>query len=149
MRDQKGITLTAVAIYIIIFIAIVGLLMSLSSYISTNMQDVNIQVMSAEDFNKFNTEFVGDIKQSTEATIDNSSDNIQILLSNGTNYNYISEEKAIYKNHVKLANNIAIFSAERDIINNKKVIKITIGTGKSAEDINFGKKINYVLNYWD
>lgn len=149
MRSQKGITLTAVAIYIIIFIAIVGLLISLSNYITSNMQNANKQLMSAEDFNKFNTEFVGDVKQSVDATIVNSSNNIQIILSNGVNYNYISEEKAIYKNHVKLANNIAIFNAEKDIINNKKVIKITIGTGKSAEDISFGKKINYVLNYWD
>lgn len=149
MKKQRGMTLTALAIYIVIFIAVVGLLMSLSTYITSNLQDVNKTLISSEDFNKFNVEFVNDVKQNKNAIIEETPNKVQIIFGNEINYNYIKNENAIYKNHIKVANNVAVFEAKKDIINNKTVIRITIGVGKSADNISFGKTINYVLNYWD
>lgn len=160
MKCEKGITLAALIIYVIMFSLILGVLVSLSSYIYGRMQYVSSDSYSSEEFNKFNISFIKDIKQSTDARIETpeydstGKSDVTIILSNGVNYNYISNEHAIYRNKVKIAEKISVFSAEKmEVTKNvkKNVIRIMIGTGRDnagKNDVNFGKTIKYVLKYW-
>ena len=90
------------------------------------------------------------IHETDNADTDDGYDNIIIGFGDGTIYNYISNEKSIYKNKIKIAKNINYFTAIEQNINNKNVIQIKIGTGKDSgnADNDFGKTINYVLKYW-
>lgn len=148
MKGEKGVTLTGLVIYVLFFTAVLVLVVNLSNYIFINLGEVNSNSMSSEEFNKFNTNFIKDVKASREATVSTNSGNVTIIFSNGTNYNYIFNEKAIYKNYEKIADNICKFSATRTTKNSKNVIKIVIGTGKYLSKPNYGKTINYVLKYW-
>ena len=69
-----------------------------------------------------------------------------VVIPGVLNFTYVQSEKSIYRDKVKIAEKITDFSAQKDTINKKDVIKITIGTGK--EEADFGKTINYVLKYW-
>lgn len=109
--------------------------------------------ISSEEFNKFNVLFVTDAKNSKRAIVksNGTSGDCSIILDNGANYNYIANEKAIYRDSEKIAKNIVIFNAtlvNNDDTNNKNVVKVKIGTGKDSSQPNFGKTINYVLRYW-
>lgn len=146
MKSEKGITLVSLVIYIIVFSIVLGLLAGMTNYIYGNLDRLNTGSYSSEEFNKFNLNFVKDIKQSNNARVETSGENVRIILSNNANYNYIASENAIYRDQVKISEKITTFQAEKQTINNKAVIVVRIGTG--TDDTDYGKTIKYVLKYW-
>ncbi len=148
MRSEKGITLTTLVIYIVVFSAVLALVGSLSSFVYGNLRNLNQDSISSEEFNKFNTYFVKDIKESKLATVQKLDSKVEIILENGSKYTYVKSENAIYKEAVKVARNIIRFNAALKEENNKNVIEIDIATGTNAKEPNFEKDIKYVLKYW-
>lgn len=149
MKKEKGVTLIALTVYVITFIIVLMLLASITTYFHDGIGRVQNSMTSPEDFNKFNVEFVQDVKSSYYANISQNENVTQILLDNGTTYRYITDEKAIYRNKVKISKNILLFEATNEKTeNNKNIIKIKVGTGKDINNLNFTKTINYVLRYW-
>lgn len=148
MKSEKGITLTSLVIYIIVFSSVLALLSSLSNFVYGNMRKISSDSISSEEFNKFNTYFVKDVKNSKMATVQNDSSQTVITLENGSKYTYVNSEKAIYRDTVKIARNIIKFSASMKQQNNKNLIDVQISTGTNAKEPNFKKNIKYVLRYW-
>lgn len=148
MKNENGVTLASLVLYVIVFSIILGLLANLTSNIYGNLSKIDSNTYSSEEFNKFNMNFIKDIKKNEDIRIEKSSSNVKIIFSDGTNYDFISSEQAIYRNKIKIAQKITRFNSERQIINDKIVAKITIGTGYGYYDPDFGKTIKYVLKYW-
>ena len=150
MKKESGIALVTLVVYLMIVSTVLVVLTSLSSYVFKNINKLGSGNISSEEFNKFNVNFVKTVKENKTVDITNDNDNIIIGFGDGTIYNYISNEKSIYKNKIKIAKNINYFTAIEQNINNKNVIQIKIGTGKDSgnADNDFGKTINYVLKYW-
>ena len=149
MKKEKGITLTALTIYIILFIMLMGMLAVLSTDFNSGIGRVQHSMTSPEEYNKFNVEFLRDIKESYYTNIEQANGDVTIVLDNGANYKYIKTENAIYKNKVKIAKNIVSFNAiNEQSTKGKNVIRIRITTGKSEQNIVFDKTISYVLRYW-
>lgn len=150
-KNENGVTLASLVLYVIVFSIILGLLVNLTSITYRNMNNIDSKSYSSEEFNKFNLNFIKDIKNCYDVRIENNSGNVKIVLSNGVNYNYILSERAIYRDKIKIADKIVKFEAERIILNGKIVAKITIATGRTQDysmDTDFGKTIKYVLKYW-
>jgi len=147
MKKENGITLVTLIVYLMIVSAILAALTNLSSHIYKNINKLGIENLSAEEFNKFNVNFVKSVKANKNATVTNNNQNVTIEFDDGTTYNYINGENSIYKNKIKIAKNINYFKADVQNINNKNVIQVQIGTGKKDTAV-FGKTINYVLKYW-
>ena len=148
MKKEKGITLIALIMYIIMFSATIGLLATLSSYIFDNVGNINSNSISSEEFNKFNVNFVKDVKESKNAKIETKDGKVLISFESGVNYTYIASEKAIYKDKQKIAINIVSFTAKEKIENNKNIIEVSVATGKDINKPNYSKTIKYVLRYW-
>lgn len=148
MKKEKGVTLIALILYVIIFSITITLLASLSSYVYNNMSNINANSVSSEEFNKFNINFVKDVKESHNAVVNSNANEVIIDFESGNQYTYRKQEQAIYKNKEKIATNILSFSAELTTENNKKIIKVDIATGKNANNPNYNKTIKYVLKYW-
>ena len=152
MKSEKGITLTALIIYVLVFTATLGLLANLSNFVYSNLSKINTNSVSSEEFNKFNPYSVQDIKESKQGTAttieQNGEKTVEIVLSNGSKYTYKQSENAIYRGNVKIARTIAEFEADNFEENGKKIIRIKISTGTNKEEPNFGKTIKYVLRYW-
>ena len=152
MKNEKGITLVALVMYVILFSIAITILATISSYIFNNLDNISSEQISSEEFNKFNTYFVSDVKKSTVATVESeeNSDDLTIKLDGGSTYTYKKSENAIYKDKEKIARNIVSFTAkaEKDDTYNKNTIEINIKTGKNEEKPNFEKTIKYVLKYW-
>lgn len=150
MKKEKGITLVALAVYVLVFSITLLLLARLSQYIYSNLSEIGSEKLSSEEFNKFNVYFVKDLKESTDANIETDlSKNVKIKLSNGSIYNYVSSDQAIYKDQVKIAKQILTFTAQKtNVTNTKKEISIKIATGKNLTNPDFEKNIDYILKYW-
>lgn len=152
MKNEKGITLAALTIYILIFTLTLAVLANLTNYIYSNLHNVDSGNVSAEEFNKFNSYFVPDVKESKDVTITSDDNTITIQLSNGGTYTYVKSENTIYKDKVKIAKKVVKFEVTRETVDSgnvtKNVVNITIATGKNTDDIAFQKNIKYVLRYW-
>lgn len=153
MKKENGITLASLVLYVIIFSFTLGLLATLSSFVYGNMDYINSDSVSSEEFNKFNINFLKDVKENNDAKVSTLNDSVTVTFEANEKivYTYKSSDKAIYRNKVKIASNILKFTAsiKTDVAHkNKKVITINIDTGRNVENPNFSKEINYVLKYW-
>ncbi len=149
MKSEKGVTLLVLVIYVLIFSIVMGILANLSSYIYGNLKYVNDNSIDVSEFNKFNTYFIKNVKSNKDAKVNNTTNGIQIIFEDGDIYEYITNEKSIYKNKQKIAKNIKSFTAQRLVqsINNKYYLDISIDVGAS-DNTSYTKTIKYVLKYW-
>ena len=149
MKSEKGITLIILTIYIIIFSIVIILLANLSSYIYSNLKNINDRSVDVSEINKFNMYFIEDVKTNSQAKIRTLTDSntMQIVFQDGDIYSYVINEKSIYKNEQKIARNIEAFNAEGYIIDAKKYIQVSIEIG-TDDETNYRKTIDYVLKYW-
>ena len=151
MKSEKGITLIVLSIYIIVFSIIIVLLANLSSYIYSNIENINDSSVDISEINKFNMYFISDIKTNNQADVktlsDNNQNTIQIIFQDGDVYSYVEDEKSIYKNEQKIARNIEAFNAEGYKKNNKTYIQVSIEIG-TKDEANYTKTTNYILKYW-
>ena len=149
MKSEKGITLIILTIYIIIFSIVIILLANLSSYIYSNLKNINDRSVDVSEFNKFNMYFIEDVKTNSQAEIRTLTDSntMQIVFQDGDIYSYVINEKSIYKNEQKIARNIEAFNAEGYIIDAKKYIQVSIEIG-TDDETNYTKATDYVLKYW-
>ena len=151
MKNEKGVTLAILIIYVMVFSITISLLASLSNFIYGNLDNVSSEQISSEEFNKFNTYFISDVKESKKAEVSqNGANGVTIKLESGSVYTYVKEEKAIYKNKEKIARNIIDFTASTstDTTSKKNIIDVSIKTGKDTNKPIFEKSIKYVLRYW-
>ena len=147
MKNEKGITLMTLIIYIIGICLVIGMLATISDVFYTNIDYIKDNSKYISEYNKFNMYFIEDVKnnKNTYRVTDN-----EILFEDGTIYTYVADnDKSIYRNKVKICTNIAYckFSKTEPIINSvvKKVINVhmVIEGSKLFETSN-----EYVLKYW-
>lgn len=154
MKQEKGVTLIILVIYVILFSVVMGLLATLSNYIYNNLHYVNDASVDVSEFNKFNMYFVEDVKSNKQVEVKDTINNqgkkvLQIVFEDGDIYNYIEEEKSIYKNKQKIAKDIQSFTAQSFKTQDEKKIYISVNIKIGAkEETNYSKDLNYVLKYW-
>ena len=146
MKSQKGVTLVALVIYIIVFTIVISILSVVSSFFFSNVNFVKEQANYAPEFNKFNMFFIQDVKNNKNVTITGNT----VEFADGTTYDFNSDQKAIYRNGKAIAKNIqvAVFKPSTVTIRNttKNIVNVNIAIGKAGSL--FTKDIDYVLKYW-
>ena len=144
MKSQKGVTLIALVIYVIVLTIVVSILAMISSFFFSNVNFVKEQANYAPEFNKFNMFFIQDVKNNKNVTV--SGNNIKF--EDGTEYIFNLDQKAIYRNGKAIAKNIqaAVFSTSTIRNTTKNIINVNIAIGNAGAL--FTKNIDYVLKYW-
>lgn len=147
MKQEKGITLISLIIYIILLTLVISMLSVVSNMFYLNRQYIIETGEYISEFNKFNMYFIEDVKNNKD--IYKISEN-EIIFEDGTKYTYISgTDNGIYRNKVKICSNIekCVFSKEDKVEEKitKKIINVemSIESSKSFETSN-----EYVLKYW-
>ena len=161
MKSEKGVTLTALVIYICVAMVVISIMAVISSNFYTNMDTIKSQDLYAVEFNKFNIFFINDVKNNSEATVEEN--NTKITFEDGIVYEFRGTD--IYRDEVKIASNIqeAKFSlGTPEVIGKttKNIVQVYLSIGKYAKaesDFSnaqgevknrFNKTIEYVLKYW-
>ena len=91
MKNQKGITLVSLVIYIVLLLIIVSILTIITNHFSSNVKYLSKSNKNISQINKFNMYFVNDVKRNNDiATIENN----KLIFKDGTSYTYI--ENTIY-----------------------------------------------------
>lgn len=144
MSSEKGITLTVLAIYIIVATIVISAMAILSSFFYSNVKLVKDQSSYVVEYNKFNMFFVRDVKANKTAQVINN----KIIFEDGTTYEHKSN--SIYRNEQKIAKQVksAIFTLDTYTINKttKNLINVKLNIG--TQNKSYEKQIEYVLKYW-
>lgn len=145
MKEEKGITLTSLILYIMVLLVVVGTLSYVSTYFYSNTSYITDIGKYTAEFNKFNVYFIEDVKNNSNLY---SITENKIVFEDGTIYTY--SNGSIYRNKVEICKNInsCIFSKIEETDRNnftKQIINVKLSI-KGSEG--FESENNYVLKYW-
>ena len=145
MRSEKGVTLTALVVYMAVFTIIIGIVTTISSHFYKNVGQVSEAPQYIAEFNEFSMFFIADVKNNTEIT---SATGSTIVFGDGTKYEY--KNNSIYRNNEKIVKNVKQFTfTASDYTKDdftKKIVNVTAEFGKNNETIT--RNIDFVLKYW-
>lgn len=143
MKNQKGVTLIALTVYIIVLILIISILSLISKMFFTNIKYIENRGKYVSEFNKFNMYFIDDVKNNVDIEICNDE---KLILKNGTSYTF--QDNGIYRDKVKICNNVSgkfNFSEIESGGITKKIITVEMII-KGSQNLQITNE--YVLKYW-
>ena len=131
MKQEKGITLISLTIYIIAMTVVVAILTVITSFFYKNTSDVGTNIDLITEYTSFNSYFSEEINYDNIKVLECGSNNGQnyIVFSNQVQYTYISANKAIYRNQAKICRNIDNCEFVETIENGKTVIQVNFKAG--------------------
>lgn len=145
MKSEKGITLTALILYVVVAMIVVTAIAGFSSLFVSNMNEVKEQEKYAPEFNKFSMFFIGDAKNNNTAVVTEQ----RVEFDDGTIYEYRASEKAVYRNDTKITEKVDSFSfvstTEQISSTTKQIINVKMSIGGK---VNLKNGIDYTLRYW-
>ncbi len=145
IKSNRGITLTALVVYLIIFTLLIGVMTTISTFFFGNIREIMYTPKYGAEFNKFAMFFVVDVKNYSEATISTN----KIEFENGPTYQYLNN--TIYRNDVAVAKQVlnCVFTAKQYNVNDvtKNLINVDIRIGSSEEKA-ITRNIDFTLRYW-
>lgn len=131
MKQEKGITLISLTIYIITMAIVIAVLAIITTFFYKNMSDAGKDMDPITEYTTFNSYFSEEINHNNIKVLECSSNNGQnyIVFSNQVQYTYVPENKAIYRNQVKICRNIDNCAFLETIEDGRSVIQVTFKAG--------------------
>lgn len=141
MKNQKGITLVSLLVYIIVMIIIIGGLSTISYNFYKNTQALEVDTEDIVEFSNFNEYFIKEIKKANNKIDNISEDGTYIVFTDGNSF--MLNNKSIYYNQIEISKNVNSlkFEYDKDEENNEitDIIKV------SVEYSNYSKQMKYKL----
>lgn len=147
IKNQKGVTLTELVVYITVMLAVLGVMDSISSFFYNNLGIVKESAKYSAQFDSFNSYITVDIKNNKDVVVKNKT----LIFQDGTTYVYNEADEGIYRGNQKIATNVKTFNVSKKTItiNNvdKNILTVQIIIGNSSKTL-FNRTIDYTLKYW-
>lgn len=138
MKNEKGVTLISLTVYIIVMALVIGIVAIISTFFYKNVRYVSQTVDPITEYTKFNSFFTQETNNSDIRILE--CENDYIVFDNGIQYTFIKENKGIYRNKIKICRGIDDCTFTNTIQNGKNVIEVTIQAGNQQ------KTTKYTLN---
>lgn len=145
MKCEKGVTLTALVAYVMVFMIIISIVSMISTHFYGNLTKVKEPAEYVLEFNKFAMFFITDVKLNNSI---NSISTTSIEFGDGTKYEY--KNSKIYRNNQAICKNVSSFEftkAEYTKNNYSKTlvnVKAVYGQSENA----LSRTVDFVLKYW-
>lgn len=157
LKNQKGITLLSLVVYMIVILGVLGILATVNNFLYGNMQVIRSAAQNSSEFDKFNYNFLKDVQTNSEAmyatddnTVTSPSSGViyhTVVFANSTSYKYNANDHGIYKNGVKIVSDVTKFEISTTQSGGKNVIYVALVIGNDSKSA-FSKTMNYTLKYW-
>lgn len=139
MKNEKGITLVSLLIYVIAMLITITIISVMTSYYYQNIDISDDKYTSMTEYTRFNSYFSEEVnrKNNNILEISNNTEQNFIAFSSGNQYTFVPENKAIYQNNVKIASGVDSCEFENKIINGKEAVITTIKIGDMVKTIEY------------
>lgn len=135
MKSNKGITLTSLIVYVIGMTIMVATIATLTSFFYKNI-DVEDLNSDTNQYTKFTSVLSKEINRKDNSIIDckqlkDDDGNIivsYIIFSSGNQFTFNKDSKSIYKNNVKICDNVESCDFSYEYIDSKYKIKVSLKT---------------------
>jgi archaellum component FlaG (FlaF/FlaG flagellin family) len=143
MKSEKGITLTSLVIYVIGITIIFAVVANLTIYFNKNSRTIEYTTNNSAQITRLNQYLINDTKKEN-AQITEANENIIIIQANGETikYTYDKNSKGIYRNKVKIANDVQSLEIKKDIIYDKTKLLLNITIGEQEQ---IQKDLEYII----
>lgn len=138
MKGQKGITLTSLTVYIIVMTIVISVVAFISTYFYKNVDSLSNDINPLTEYTKFNSFFSDEVNHNNIKILECKEN--YVVFDNGIQYMYVLENKAIYRNQVKIAQDIEMCDFKYTIKNAKDVITVTMKLGNDTKTIDYTLK---------
>ena len=130
MKNNKGITMISLITYIIGLTIVLALIATLTSFFfkNINAKDVN---SDTTQYTKFSSLFLEEINNKNNSVIDCKSltNGVSyIIFSSGNQYTFNANSKCIYKNKIKICENVETCDFSYTFVDSKYKIKVNFKT---------------------
>ena len=133
MKNNRGITLTSLIIYVIGMVIVVSLIATLTTFFYKNVNVDNISKDTTQ-YTKFSNLFLDEINKKDNEIVEckTTEEDVQkisyIIFSDGNQYTYKAENKSIYKNKIKICKDVEECEFSYIYIDSTYQIKINFKT---------------------
>ncbi len=143
MKSEKGITLTSLVIYVIGITIIFAVVANLTIYFNKNSRTIEYTTNNSAQITRLNQYLINDTKKEN-AQITEANENIITIQANGETikYTYDKNSKGIYRNKVKIANDVQSLEIKKDIIYDKTKLLLNITIGEQEQ---IQKDLEYII----
>lgn len=138
MKSEKGITLISLTVYIIVMVIVVAIVSIVSAYFYSNTSTLSNNINPLTEYTRFNSFFSDEVNHTNLKVLEWGED--YLVFDNGVQYTYVSENKGIYRDYVKICNDVEKCIFEAKIKNGKNVVAVTMKIGTAEE-----KNVEYTL----
>lgn len=145
MKNNKGITLTSLIIYVIGMTIMVSTIATLTSFFYKNIDVADINNDTTQ-YTKFSSVLSEEINRENNSVINCKSlaEGVSyIIFSSGNQYTFNEKSKSIYKNNIKICDNVEMCDFSYTFIDSK--YKITVNFKTSSIDMSGNNAITYTL----
>lgn len=138
MKNNKGVTLTSLVIYIVLITVVMAIVMRITTHFSNNMEDV-ADVAFETEFNKINLYLLDEAKKTGNEINEITEDGMSVYFAQGNRYVYNNEDKIIYLNDgIKICENVESCLFEKKVAENgKEVISLTITINETTKTTDY------------
>lgn len=138
MKSQKGITLTSLTVYIIVMTIVISVVAFISTYFYKNVDSLSNDINPLTEYTKFNSFFSDEVNHNNIKILECKEN--YVAFDNGVQYMFVLENKAIYRNQIKIAEDIEMCKFEYTIKNAKDVITVTMKLGNDTKTVDYTLK---------
>ena len=145
MKNNKGITLTSLIIYVIGMTIMVGTIATLTSFFYKNINIGSINNDTTQ-YTKFSSIFSEEINRKDNSVVkckELSGETSYIIFSSGIQYTFNKNSKSIYKNNIKICEDIEECGFSYTFVDSK--YKITVSFKSGSIDMTEGNAVTYSL----
>lgn len=138
MKSQKGVTLISLTVYIIVMVIVVAIVSVISTYFYKNIDAVSNKINPMTEYTKFNSFFSDEVNHKNIKVLECKGN--YMVFDNGIQYTFIAENRGIYRNKVKIAEDVENCTFEYRIKNGKNVVAVNLKIGTADT-----KSVEYTL----
>ena len=151
MKNNRGITLTSLIIYIIGMTLVIATITTLTTYFYKNVNIEEISDDSATQYTKFTSIFTEEINKESNRVVDSkilkdeggNTEESYIIFSSGNQYTFKKVNKSIYKNNIKICENIETCDFSYTFVDSIYKIKVNLKT--KSIDMTGDNAITYII----
>lgn len=135
MRRESGVTLTSLIIYVVAMLIVVSLISVLTGYFYQNVEISSASDQAMKQYTQFNSYFSNDIAKTSIKVIEANTIGTEpkrtsyLTFSNKNTYTFSEETKSIYRNDIRINDNVDLCLFRYELQDGKYIIHIDFTSG--------------------